>query len=68
MALVVKDKKAIFLKVRDPNKYTTVLDQAGVKYKRDGHNLAVKHNVDTFKLLSNLGAKLERFEPMRSYY
>ena len=48
MALVVKDKKAIFLKVRDPKKYTDVLDQAGIKYKQAGHKLAVRHNVDTF--------------------
>lgn len=68
MALVVKDKKAIFLKVRDPKKYTDVLDQAGIKYKQDGHKLAVRHNIDTFKILSNLGARLENFEPMRSYY
>jgi len=68
MALVVKDKKAIFLRVRDPKKYTDVFDQADIKYKQDGHNLALKHNVDTFKILENLGAKLENFEPMRSYY
>lgn len=68
MAVVVKDKKAIFLRVRDPNKYTDVFDKVGIKYKVDGHNLAVKHNVDTFRILENLGAKLERFEPMRSYY
>lgn len=68
MALVVKDKKAIFLKVRDPDKYTSVLDQIGVKYVVDGHNLLVHHNIDTYKILSNLGAKIEKLEPMRSYY
>ena len=68
MALVVKNKKAIILKVRDPKKYTDVFDQAGIKYNQDGHNIAVKHNVDTYKILSNLGAKLDNFEPMRSYY
>lgn len=68
MALVVKGKKALFLRVRDPNKYTTVFDQVGIPYKADGHNLAVKHNVDTFRILQNLGAKLEMYEPMRAYY
>lgn len=68
MALVVKDKKAIVLKVRDPQKYTTVFDEAGINYKADGNFLAVRHNVDSYKILSNLGAKLEKFEPMRSYY
>ncbi len=29
--------------------------------KQDGHKLAVRHNVDTFKILSNLGARLENF-------
>lgn len=68
MAICVKDKKAIVLKVRDPSKYTEVLSQAGIKFKQDGHNLAVKHNVDTHKILGNLGAKLEGLEPMRVQY
>lgn len=68
MPLVVKDKKALFLRVRDPNKYTSVLDEIGVKYVVDGHDLLVKHNIDTYRILVNLGAKLELFEPMRSYY
>ncbi len=34
-ALVVKDKKAIFLKVT-LRVTTVVLDQAGIKYKQDG--------------------------------
>lgn len=68
MPLVVKDKKAIFLRVRDPSKYTKVFDEVGIKYKTDGHDLVVKHNVDTHRILSNMGAKIERYEPMRSYY
>lgn len=68
MALVVKDKKALFLRVRDPSKYTKLFDEVGIKYNANGNNLAVKHNVDTFRILCNMGAKLERFEPMRSYY
>lgn len=68
MPLVIKDKKAIVLKVRDPSKYATVFNQVGIKYKVDGHTLAVRHNIDTFKILSNLGARLDNHEPMRSYY
>lgn len=68
MAIVVKDKKAIFLRVRDPSKYTKVLDQVGIKYIADGNDIVVRHNVDTYKILTNLGAKLENYEPMRSYY
>lgn len=68
MALTLKDKKAIYLKVREPEKYTRVLDKVGVKYVADGHKLVVRHNVDTHRILVNLGAKLEDLEPMRSYY
>lgn len=68
MPIVVKDKKAIVLKVRDPKKYTEVFDSVGIKYKVDGNMLVVKHNVDTFKILENLGAKLEQYEPMRVHY
>lgn len=68
MATVIKDKKVLVLKVRDPRKYTYVFDQAGVKYKVDGHHLALKHNVDTHRLLSNLGAKVDNLEPMRNFY
>lgn len=68
MPLVVKDKKAIYLRVRDASKYTSVFEKVGVKYKADGHDLVVKHNVDTFRILTNLGAKIEQFEPMRVYY
>lgn len=68
MALVVKDKKAIVLKIRDPKKFTEVFDQVGIKYKQTGHHIALKHNVDTFKILENLGARMKNYEPMRSYY
>lgn len=68
MPIIVKDKKAIILKVRDPNKYIAVLKQVGIKYKQNGNRIALEHNVDTFKLLSNLGAKLDNSEPMRQYY
>lgn len=68
MPLVVKDKQAIFLRVRDPKKYTDLFDTVGIKYKSEGHNLVLKHNVDTHRILENMGAKVQNFEPMRCYY
>lgn len=68
MALIVKDKKAIVLKVRDPRKYTAAFDAANIKYKLNGNMLAVKHHIDVHKILANLGAKVDNLEPMRNYY
>lgn len=68
MALVLKDKKALYLRVRDPSKYTKVFDEVGIKYVVEGNSLVVRHNIDTYKILLNLGAKLENIEPMRTFY
>lgn len=68
MPLVIKDKRAIFLKVRDPSKYTKVFDSVGIKYRVKGNHLVVRHNIDTYRILKNMGAKIDRYEPMRAYY
>lgn len=68
MPIPVKENKAIMLRVRDPHKYTKVLDEIGIKYIVDGHDLVLRHNVDTHRILVNLGAKVENFEPMRVQY
>lgn len=64
MPIIVKDKKTIVLNVRDPEKVASVLPNSIVR----GNKVALRHNVDTHKILKNMGAKVDGFEPMRTYY
>lgn len=64
--LVVKQKKAVVLKLRDPNRITTVIPTAKT-FEYNGQTLvAVPHRVEETKVLRNMG--FEAPAPVRYYY
>lgn len=68
MPLVVPEKKALILHMRNPVKVTSVIPKHQIVEEDGVEYLAVPHNVDTWHILKNLGVKVDTFEPMRWYY
>jgi SNF2 family DNA or RNA helicase len=67
MALVVKEKKALLLKLREPSRVTTVIPTAKVlKYKGDRF-VAVPHRPDETRVLKQLGFS-NIPDPLKTHY
>jgi SNF2 family DNA or RNA helicase len=63
---ILKDKKAVLLKLRDPSRVTTVIDKA-VMVNDGGHQcVAIPHKPDETRILRNLGFNVP--DPMEYYY
>lgn len=65
--IVKPEKKALIMALRNPNKVLTVLPQAKLLVsKQDRSVVAVKHTLDVFKVLTNIGLKPPH--PIKFYY
>lgn len=64
--LVIPEKKALILALRDPARVTTVIPGAKEITVRGKQYVAVKHGVDEAKVLRNLG--MDAPSPIRFYY
>ena len=66
MATIIKDKKAVIFKLKQPERITTVIPTAKL-VKHNGDTLvAVPHKPDETKVLRNLGFDVP--DPMKYYY
>lgn len=64
--LISRQKKAVILRLRDPNRVTSLIPKAKV-FERDGKQyVAVKHGVEEVKVLRNIGIDVP--SPIVSYY
>ena len=68
MAIVVPERKALVIRLKDYGRVTAVLP----KYQHVMHDnvpvLAVPHTTDVWHVLRNIGVTVTGYEPMRSYY
>ena len=64
--LLVKSKKALLLRLRNPSKVTTVIPKSKVVTYKGKEFVAVKHGVDEVKVLRNLGFNPP--DPIKYYY
>lgn len=64
--LVLPNKKALILSLRNPSRVTTVIPSAKVVKANGREYLAVKHGLDEAKVLRNLG--MDAPSPIRFYY
>jgi SNF2 family DNA or RNA helicase len=64
--LVLKDKKALVFKLRDPKKITTVIPTAKIVINKGEKLVAVPHRPDEVRVLRNLGFEVP--DPMPLYY
>ena len=64
--LLVKSKKALLLRLREPSKVTTVIPKSKVVTYKGKEFVAVKHGVDEVKVLRNLGFNPP--DPIKYYY
>ena len=64
--LLVKKKKALLLRLRDPSKVTTVIPKSKVVTYKGKEFVAVKHGVDEVRVLRNLG--IQAPEPIKYHY
>ena len=66
MATIVKDKKAVILKLRDPARVTTVISSAKLITHRGQQLVAVPHKPDETRVLRSLGFEIP--DPMGIHY
>ena len=66
MATVLQQKKAIILKLRNPERVTTVIPTAKLVKHKGGTLVAVPHKPDEVRVLRQLG--FEAPDPMKLYY
>jgi len=66
MATILKEKKAVILKLRDPARVTTVIPTARLVKHKGATLVAVPHRPDETRVLRALGFKLP--DPMRVHY
>lgn len=64
--LIVKDKKAVLLRVRDTEKVTTLVPKAKLFTVKGKEFVAVPHRPDVVKVLGNIGIKIP--SPIWYYY
>lgn len=64
--LIHKQKKAIILKVRDPNRILTVIPTSKTFTLRGAQYVAVKHGIDETRVLRNMGFSVP--SPVGYYY
>ena len=65
MPLVVPEKRALVLNLRDPSRVAAVLPR---KQLLDANHLSVPHRTAEFLILKNLGVKVGGYEPIRTHY
>lgn len=68
MPVVIPEKKALVLKLRNHNKVTASIPKYQVVYEDGDKFLAVPHTIDAWHILKNLGINVDNYEPMRWYY
>lgn len=69
MPLVVSEKKALLLRLKNTDAVISSIPKHQFVTRDDGYEyLAVPHTVDAWHILKNLNVKVDKFEPMRSYY
>lgn len=66
MATIIKDKKAVIFKLRQPERITTVIPTARLVQHNGDTLVAVPHKPDETKVLRNLGFDVP--DPMKYYY
>lgn len=66
MATIIKDKRAVILKLREPSKVTTVIPTAKIVKHKDTRLVAVPHRPDETRVLRQLGFELP--DPMKVHY
>jgi SNF2 family DNA or RNA helicase len=64
--IVSKKHKALILKLKDPNRVTTVIPGAKIIDHKGNKLVAVRHRVDEVKILRNLG--IDAPSPIQFYY
>jgi SNF2 family DNA or RNA helicase len=66
MATIIKDKKAVIFKLKQPERITTVIPTAKLVNHNGDTLVAVPHKPDETKVLRNLGFDIP--DPMKYYY
>lgn len=64
--LILKDRKAVLLKLKDPNRVTTVIPKAKVVEANGSRYVAVKHGPEEVQVLRNLGINAP--SPIKYHY
>jgi hypothetical protein len=63
---IIKEKRAVVLKLRDPDRVTSVISSARLVNSKNGKVVAVPHRPDEVRVLRNLGFNVP--DPMLEYY
>ena len=66
MAVIIKNKKAVLLRLKDPTRVTTVIPTAKTIKHKGQTFVAVPHRPDETRVLNQLGYKIQR--PMELHY
>jgi superfamily II DNA or RNA helicase len=67
MPVAIPEKRALVLKLRDPRPVTSVLPHKFIEYGGQQF-VAVPHTLEVWRVLRNLGVKVNGFEPIRFNY
>lgn len=64
--IIVPERKAVLLRLRDPNRVTSVIPQARLINYQGKQHVAVPHQIEVVQVLKNLGIDVP--SPILSYY
>lgn len=68
MPLALPEKRALVLKLKDPKQVMSVVPNYQIIHEAGIDYIAVPHTTDVWHVLSNMGIKVNGYEPMRYQY
>jgi len=68
MPVAIPEKRALVLNLKDPERVKALIPMYQVVEDGGMKLLVVPHNLDTLRILRNIGVNVKGYEPMRFYY